>query len=38
MEHLRVENNDFELDGHDIYCIPILVARLRKRRMLFVEP
>ena len=31
MEYLRAENNDFTLIGYSIYCIPVLVARLRKR-------
>ena len=31
MEYLKVGNNDFALACHGIYCIPVFVARLRKR-------
>ena len=32
MEYLIAKNNGFALPGHGIYCIPVLVARLRKRK------
>ena len=31
MGYLRIRNNDFPLTGHDIYGIPVLIARQRKR-------
>ena len=37
MNYPSVGSNNFALAGHGIYCIPVLVARLRKRNTLFLD-
>ena len=39
MGYLRIRNNDFPLAGHDIYGIPVLIAKDRGKETLFAfEP